>query len=59
MCAVEQEERKAEPLVLQREWRKDCKEEGVRKNLSSGIRLLTQTSFVGWRIDVRRGKGVK
>jgi hypothetical protein len=28
----------------------------VRRNLSSGIRLLTRTSFVGQRIDAERGE---
>jgi hypothetical protein len=54
---VEQEEGKAEPLGLQKDWRKNWKKAGVKRNLSSGIRLLTWTSFVGCRIDVRGGGG--
>lgn len=37
---------------------KNWKKAGVTINLSSGMRLPTWTSFVGSRIDVRRGRGV-
>jgi len=36
----------------------NCKKLCLRVNLSSGMPLPTWTSFVGCRIDVRRGKEV-
>jgi len=36
----------------------NCKKPCLRVNLSSGMPLPTWTSFVGCRIDVRRGKEV-
>jgi hypothetical protein len=57
---VEHQEGKAERLDLQTwRWReKNWKKAGVRINLSFGMRLPTWTSFVGRRIDVRRGREV-
>jgi hypothetical protein len=54
---VEHQEGKAERLDLQT-WLegKNWEKAGVRENLSSGMRLRTWTSFVGCRIDVRRGR---
>lgn len=61
-CAVEHQEGKAVRLDLQTWWGggggKNWKKAGVTINLSSGMRLPTWTSFVGSRIDVRRGRGV-
>jgi len=58
MCFGTSGRKNCETQLTNMEGGKNCKKARVRINLSSGMPLPTWTSFVGCRIDVRRGKEV-